>query len=48
VAAVPVQKLGEKIFVYRDLTVFESRQFAFVVVDENDVVAEVGEAGASD
>jgi hypothetical protein len=30
-----------------DLPVFEGGQLAFVVVDENDVMATVGEAGAS-
>ena len=45
-AAMAAQQFGQKIFVDGNLAVLERGQFALIIVDENDVVAEVGEAGA--
>ena len=46
-SAVTAQQFRQEVFVDGDLPVFEGGQLAFVVVDENDVMATVGEAGAS-
>ena len=46
-STVTVQQFRQKVFVNGDLAVFEGGELAFVVVDENDVMAKVGEAGAS-
>jgi len=48
ISAVTVQQFGQELFVDGNLSVFESGELAFVVVDENDVVAQVGEACARD
>ena len=44
--AVAAQKFGQKFLVDGNLAVFEGGQFALIVVDQNDVVTEVGKAGA--
>ena len=47
VTAMAAQEFGKKVFVDGNLSVHEGGQFTFVVVDENDVMTEVGKAGAS-
>ena len=47
-SAMTVQKFRKKIFMNGDLPVFERRKFALIVVDQYDVMTQIGEAGARD
>jgi hypothetical protein len=47
-ATVPLQQFGKKIFVDRHFAAIQRSEFILIVIDDNDVVAEVGKAGPCD
>ena len=48
VATMTLQQLGQKVLVNGDLTGFQGSQLLLIIVHQDDVVAEVGEARSRD
>jgi hypothetical protein len=42
------EQFGQKLLVNRNLSALESRQFPFIVIDQDDLMTEVGKTGSCD